>query len=285
MITGEIEYFRPATVKEAVELLVKWGERGVALAGGTDLLLAMKRGELAPDALIDVARLVELSVLVNESGWLRIGAAVPFERIASSDIVRRYAPALASSAAEIGSPQIRARGTLGGNIVTASPAGDSLPALVAHDAEVVTEDRDGQRTSPLESFLEERETGKRAGELLREVRIPVRQDEQLTGAFVKLGRRNALAIARMSAALVLRRDEHGALKGACLVLGAVAPRPLRVPVPASVVSGFDGQETILAQLAAEAVAKSIPGRPSASYKTRAVKGVVLEAFYKVKNGG
>ncbi|OPY64735.1 MAG: Nicotinate dehydrogenase FAD-subunit [Syntrophorhabdaceae bacterium PtaU1.Bin034] len=285
MIPEAIRYVRPDTIEAAVEVFEQSRGKGTFLAGGTDLVLEMKRGSAKPDVLIDVARLRELSVLEEKNGYLYLGAALSFSRIASSALVRRFAPALAAAAEDIGSPQIRARGTMGGNIATGSPAGDSLPALVAHDAEIVTEGVNGAAISSLESFLGKKSAGGNRGVLIREVRIPALPGGQVKGTFVKLGRRNALAIARISAALVIKGEAEGAMKKISLVLGAVGRQPLRVPLLEPSGSDFNALAAAAAELAEQAVAKSIPGRPTAPYKMRAVKGVVLEAFERVRNGG
>jgi carbon-monoxide dehydrogenase medium subunit len=285
MILEGVRYVRPDTAEAAVRLMEESAGKSAFLAGGTDLVLEMKRGSAAPDVLIDVARLNELLVLEEKGGYLCIGAALPFSRIASSALVQRYAPALAAAVETVGSPQIRTRGTIGGNIATGSPAGDSLPALVAHDAEIVTQGAHGASVSSFESFLEKRDKGEGRALLIREVRIPVSPHANVAGGFVKLGRRNALAIARISAALVIRSRTGSDAQDIALVLGAVGRRPVRVPLPEGAASGSEDYAVAAAQAAEQAVAKSIPGRPTAPYKMRAVKGVVLEVFEKVGNGG
>ncbi len=284
MIPEGIGYVRPDTVETAVRLMEESAGKSAFLAGGTDLVLEMKRGSAAPKAIIDVTRLEELLVLEEKKGYLCIGAALPFSRIASSATVRQYAPALAAAVETIGSPQIRVRGTIGGNIATGSPAGDSLPALVAHDAEIVVQGAHGASVSSFASFLEKRSMGENHGLLIREVRIPVSPDATVAGSFVKLGRRNALAIARISAALVIRSRAEGNMQDIALVLGAVGRRPVRVPLPERAACASEDYAALAAQAAAQAVAESIPGRPTAPYKMRAVKGIVLEVFERVRNG-
>ncbi len=285
MIPEGIRYVRPDTAEAAVRLMEESAGKSAFLAGGTDLVLEMKRGSAAPGVVIDVARLNELLVLEEKKGYLCIGAALPFSRIASSALVRRYAPALAAAVESVGSPQIRTRGTIGGNIATGSPAADSLPALVAHDAEIVVQGAHGVSVSSFALFLEKRNMGESHGLLIREVRIPVLPDAKVAGSFVKLGRRNALAIARISAALVIRSRTESDARDIALALGAVGRQPVRVPLPESAVPGSGDYAAAAAQAAEQAVAKSIPGRPTAPYKMRAVKGVVLEVFERVRNGG
>ena len=261
-------------------------DRGSLLAGGTDLVIEMKRQRRTPAAIIDISRVAEC-VLEVIDGLLRIGSALPFATIAASDLVRRHAPALAQAASEVGSPQIRSVGTLGGNIASASAAGDSLPALVAHDAKIVIEGQGGRREMSVAEFLENRSISLKANEVIREISIPTTDGSRIA-AFVKLGRRNALAISRISAALALTHGREGGPTEARLVLGAVARAPLRVTEAERLIEAGGLERHIwqaVAECASLAVARSIPGRSSAPYKTRAVKGLVLDALERVSLRG
>ena len=287
LMHGDFEYYRPETLKLAIELAVRWMGRGSFLAGGTDLVLEMKREQKTPAAIIDISRLPDLRVLEATDGYLRLGAALPFATLVGSDLVRRHAPALAQAASEIGSPQVRSVGTLGGNIATASAAGDSLPALVAHDAAVVIEGPAGTEEVPVAAFLESRAASLKAGKIIREIRVPT-TDAIRIAAFAKLGRRNALVVARISAVLAVTRSQTGKLTAARLVLGAVAPAPVRVTEAERLIEAEGLAQHVwqaVAELASAAVARSIPGRPSAPYKTRAVKGLILDVLEKVSRGG
>ena len=283
LLQSDFEYLRPRTVRDAIELAQSRGATAVFLAGGTDLVLGMKREQRSPASIIDIARVPELHVLHVVDGYLRIGAAVTFATIASSHLIRSHAPALAQAAAEVGSPQIRSIGTLGGNVATASAAGDSLPALVAHESDMLIDGPSGARTDSVASFLQDRAGALQAGELIREIRVPVGKGRR-GGAFIKLGRRNALAVARVSAALAVHWTSGGDIDTARLVLGAVAPAPLRVGEAERLIeeAGVEAEVRMeVADLASMAVMRSIPGRASAAYKRRAVKSLVFEVMEKV----
>jgi carbon-monoxide dehydrogenase medium subunit len=220
-------------------------------------------------------------VLDANGSRLRLGAALPFAEFEDSDAVLRYAPALAQAVSEVGSPQIRSTATIGGNIVTASAAGDSLPALVAHDAILVLESARGRRELSVAGFLENRPASLGSGEIVTEICVP-KKDNILMAAFAKLGRRNALAIARISAALVVTQNREGRTE-ARLVLGAVAAAPLRVPEAERLIEAEGPVRDLwltIAEAASAAVVRSIPGRPSAPYKTQAAKGLVLDVLEK-----
>ncbi len=281
----DFDYIRPATLREALDLLRAHGPGLRVLAGGTDLVLDMKRGGAKPETLLDVGRLPELRVLAVEEGFLRIGAALTFSALSLSDVVRLHAPALSDAAAVVGSPQIRALATIGGNVATSSPAGDSLPPLAAQGADICLEGTAGSRSIPVSVFLAGE--GLKPGELIREIRVPVAQGGR-RGVFVKLGRRNALAIARLSVALVAVRVGSGRLGDVRMALGTLGRAPVRVREAEALLtrSGLDKAVWLkAAEHASAAVSLSIPGRPTAPYKMRAVKGIVLEALERITNGG
>jgi carbon-monoxide dehydrogenase medium subunit len=282
LLPVDFDYFRPATLREALELLSAHGPKARIMAGGTDLVLEMKRGEAAPEVLVDVTAIPELRVLECDDQVLRIGAACTFAAICTSPYVRDYAPALAAAAGQVGSPQIRARGTIGGNVGTRSPAGDALPPLVAHGAEAVVVSGAGARTVRIEEILSGAERLE-PGELIRDFRIPRR--EGVKGVFVKLGRRNALAIARLSLALVAHPVEAGG--DARVALGTLGIVPVRVPEAEDLMNrrGLDPAAwPEMAEAASRAVERSIPGRPTAPYKMRAVKGIIYEALENMSRG-
>jgi CO/xanthine dehydrogenase FAD-binding subunit len=287
MLPIETEYYRPETLKEALDLQKKFGRQGFLLAGGTDLVLAIKKGVEAPSAIIDVTRIKELLAIEMRDRELHIGGAVTFAAISSSPAVERYAPALWRAALEVGSPQIRNIATIGGNIATASPAGDSLPALAAHDADVVLVDEEGEKRLAVEGYLKEIKSVSELPVLIKEIVIPA-GDREVEGTFVKLGRRNALAIARISVAVVLSRSPESIVRRASMVLGAVAPWPLRVDEAESELQGNPLSDDVCGKVVESSVRvvyESIPGRASLPYKIRAVQGVVHEALWRLKNGG
>lgn len=281
-----LEYHKPRKMEEVHDLLERFGEKAAILAGGTDLVISLRQGEKRPAAIIDISDLAEFKRLEVTADGLRIGSMVTFTDLSASAAAGEYAPALRAAVSEIGSPQIRNAGTIGGNIATASPAGDSLPALVAHEALVVLSAKTGERTLPVREFLEERKGRPVVGEVIKEVVIPVRPGS-VTGSFAKLGRRNALAIARLNAAVVIRRNPAGVIEKASLVLGTLGKAPVTVhkaePILSRGTLTGDDRERI-AQCASEAVRDSIPGRPTMEYKARAVKGVVHQALERISHG-
>jgi CO/xanthine dehydrogenase FAD-binding subunit len=213
---------KPKDLSEALRYL---REGGKPLAGGTDLLVAVRKGTESPNLLVYVGELPELRVLREEKEGLEVGAALTHAELLAHPATERF-PILRSVLQTIGSPAIRAMGTLGGNIVTASPAGDSLVALYLLEARVRLVSEEGERELPIWEFIVgPRKTALRQGELVRSVFLPWLSGEPQS-FFRKVGRRRALIIAIASlGALVWVRD--GRVERARLALGSVAPTVIR----------------------------------------------------------
>jgi CO/xanthine dehydrogenase FAD-binding subunit len=213
---------RPKDLSEALRYL---REGGKPLAGGTDLLVAVRKGTESPNLLVYVGELPELRVLREEKEGLEVGAALTHAELLAHPATERF-PILRAVLRTIGSPAIRAMGTLGGNIVTASPAGDSLVALYLLEARVRLVSEEGERELPIWEFIVgPRKTALRQGELVRSVFLPWLSGEPQS-FFRKVGRRRALIIAIASlGALVWVRD--GRVERARLALGSVAPTVIR----------------------------------------------------------
>jgi CO/xanthine dehydrogenase FAD-binding subunit len=213
---------KPKDLSEALRYL---REGGKPLAGGTDLLVAVRKGTESPNLLVYVGELPELRVLREEKEGLEVGAGLTHAELLAHPATERF-PILRSVLRTIGSPAIRAMGTLGGNIVTASPAGDSLVALYLLEARVRLVSEEGERELPIWEFIVgPRKTALRQGELVRSVFLPWLSGEPQS-FFRKVGRRRALIIAIASlGALVWVRD--GRVERARLALGSVAPTVIR----------------------------------------------------------
>lgn len=223
---------RPRSLAELWPLL---DDGAVVMAGGTDLLV--RRAAPAPAVIACLERIESLRGVAVEDGLLRLGACETHARLLRHPLVAAGLPVLARALAVLGSPLVRNMGTIGGNIATASPAGDTLPPLYALDAAVELASRQGPRRVPLAGFiLGPGRTALGPGEIVSAVlaRLPG------TGAlqhFEKVGRRNALAIAVVSLAAVLRLDASGVVEQAGLALGSVGPTVVRCPRAEAVLAG------------------------------------------------
>ncbi len=221
---------RPRSLKDALERLhaSQGGERLVPLAGGTDLFVYLNAGQLAAPAYLDLQPLRELRGLrVRRDGVLEVGALTTFTDIGSDDAVRRRWPSLAHAAWVVGAAQIQNRGTLGGNIANASPAGDSLPVLLAHDAVIRVRSVRGERSIPAsEFFLGYRQLAMEPDELITAIELPPAPPRAKT-FFRKVGTRAAQSISKVVCAGVLRLGRGGAPDHVRIAWGSLAPTPVR----------------------------------------------------------
>ncbi|MGM0578874.1 MAG: FAD binding domain-containing protein [Myxococcota bacterium] len=215
---------RPTGLSDALEAVAAGA---LPVAGGTDLLVEDHATGRVHDAVVDVLRLPELRGIRVEDDALEVGAASTFFTIREDPLVQEHAPVLADAAATIGAWQMQSRATLGGNIANASPAGDSLPVLLALDAEVVLASRDGgERVVPyVDMHLGYRRTARRPEELIVKVRIPIRPRPHQ--AFRKVGTREAQAISKVVLAFCAGRDGDS-LTDVRLAVGSVAATPVRL---------------------------------------------------------
>ena len=223
------KYFIAANLSDALHLLNDNPKASKIIAGGTDLMLEIKRG-LRPEKqiIIDLSHIAELRMITrDDNGDLHIGALVTHNDAASSTMIQRQARALAEACYQVGSPQIRNRGTIAGNLVTASPANDTIPALLALNAEIVLASTAGERTIPLESFyLGVRKTVLAENEIVKEIIIRA-QSLTFATSFYKLALRNAQAISVVNAAVAIKIN-NSSIENVRIALGSVAPTVVRL---------------------------------------------------------
>jgi aerobic carbon-monoxide dehydrogenase medium subunit len=221
------DYHEPTSVREAVDLAARFGADGRFLAGGTDLLIQMRRGQLAPRHLVSLHRVPGLDAIEDDAG-VSLGALVTHRRLERAPQLRGPLQALSESAEVVGGHQIRNVATVGGNIVNASPAADVVPVLLTLDAEVTCVGGDGERSLPLEAFASAPGlTARRPDELLTRVRF-ARPSPHTATAFLKAGRRRAMEISLVCVAARLTLDADGQrCLDARIALGAVGPTTLR----------------------------------------------------------
>lgn len=221
-------------------------EPGCAVfAGGTDLLVRRRAGVAHGDPLVCLERIPELREIHEADGLLRIGSGATHAACCASPLVAGHTPVLALAMRRVGSPQVRNMGTIGGNICTASPAGDSLPSLHILKAEVVLRSRESERVLPIADFIRgPGRTDLRPGEILTEVRVPSATEFQVQH-FEKVGQRNAQAIAVVSLAALVRLSRRGTVEEARLALGSVGPTVVR---PRAAEEALAGRRLSLAAL-------------------------------------
>lgn len=219
-------YFVPETVEEALEVLVEKGDDIEILAGGTDLLVDYYQRLYEVPGWLDLRELTSLQKIEKKEDKIEIGAMVTHAQLENSEIIKNKLILIKEAAAEVGSPQIRSRGTIGGNIVTASPAGDLLPPLLAYNAQLELMSAKGREIIPAQDFFTgPKQTVIKDDQLLTKIIIPL-PEKNTRGKFVKVGKRRALAISTLSLALLITVDKEQKIREIKAALGAVAPTPL-----------------------------------------------------------
>jgi carbon-monoxide dehydrogenase medium subunit len=238
-MTG-FDYIRPRAIGEASELLRR--DDAVALAGGTDLMVAIRHMKTRPATVVDLKWVDEIGAEIEtEQDGLHIGARVVMGRLIEDDLMTRLFPALVSAASVVGSVQIRNRATLAGNLCNASPAADTAPALLAYSASVAVSGPEGDRVIPLNDFfLGPGSTMLGRGDVVTAVHIPL-LEERTGSAFARVTRRRGVDLASVSVACVV--EPSGAAR---FGFGAVGPRPLLAESTVDELADETGWERLLA---------------------------------------
>lgn len=263
-ISAEFTYHAPASLDEALELLALTDRRAVPLAGGTDVITALRDGLRSPGRLVDLKRIPGLSDLELTDGELHVGCLVTFTDLVASPVVAEQLPLLGEMAGMVASVGIRNRATLVGNICSAVPSCDAGPVLLALDASVCLAGRDGLRTVAIgDWFQEPRSTAIRPGELVTHVTVPVPANGHGSG-FARLTRTRGEDLAQASVAVVLEPDRPPRV-----AFGAVAPTPVRARRIEALLDergvGSDALDAAVA-LVAEEVAPISDVRACATYR-------------------
>ena len=227
--TVPCQYFAPQKTEEALKILFKYEKEIKVIAGGTDLLIQYYDRLYEINNWLDLRKIKKLKNIEIKKNHLTIGAMVTHAQLEKSEDIKKYFPVLSKAAADIGSPQIRNRGTIGGNIVNASPAGDLLSPLMAYDAqfkllslqEEVVISAEGFFTGPKKTILE-------PAQLLTRIILPL-PSERTYGSWIKIGKRKALIIATIALALVVEMaKDNRTVKDVRTCLGSVAPTPIEI---------------------------------------------------------
>ncbi len=274
-------YYAPETVDDALSLLARHGptaraeQRARILAGGTDLILELERGARRVETVVDVTRIPGLDeIALGNDGLIHLGPLVTHNHVVASPLLVERAFPLAQACWSVGSPQIRNRGTVAGNLITASPANDTITALCALDARVTLRSRRNQRTVALASFYRGvRQADMAPDEMLVDIGFPPLGANR-RGCFLKLGLRRAQAIAVVNVAALLEFAADGStVTDARIALGSVAPTIIRAREAEAALTGHPLTEERIAEAARLAAASSRPIddiRGSARYRRQMV---------------
>ncbi|MET0586043.1 MAG: xanthine dehydrogenase family protein subunit M [Candidatus Binatia bacterium] len=277
--TEPFDFYQPATLAEASRLLRDNGPGGRFLAGGTDLVIAMKEKGLLPKYIVDLKQVPGLNgIRENGDGSLSIGALTTMYAIETSRLIQTKYPFLAQSAAEVGSIQIRNRATVGGNMANATPSADVAPSLIALNSTAKIASASGERVVAMEDFF--RGPGQNvmnADEILTEITIPKTGSQQV-GEYIKFSPRDMMDLAYIGVAVAYDFAGDKKTSGVRIVLGAVAPTPIRARNSEALLEGKILTEALAAQAGDEAARESKPisdVRSSADYR-RAMVGVMTK---------
>jgi carbon-monoxide dehydrogenase medium subunit/xanthine dehydrogenase FAD-binding subunit len=280
------EFLTTQKIEEALNYLDKFSKVHI-LAGGTDLLVNLYKESPRLqdfDYLLDVSNVPELKCITLEDNFIEIGPLVTHSRLINEPLIKNNLPVLVEAAYTIGSTQIRNRGTIGGNIVNASPAADLLPPLIALEAEVELTSKKGKRVLPLEEFLTgPYKTKLQANELLTKIKIPLLGENYYTD-FQKIGRRKALSIARLSLALVTKIDKKGIFHDTRVVPGSATPYPQSLPVTEEAINGesiFDIDLEETGKITSKEMVSITGERWSTPYKKPTIAALIKRAVKKV----
>ena len=265
------QFFSPTSLQEAIDLLLLDGDRQL-IAGGTDLIVEIKEKIRCPDFLIDLSKISDLAQFAFDPvKGLTIGPLTRVRTVEQSELVREHYPALQQAASQLGSIQIRNRATIIGNICRASPSADTPPPLIASDALVTIHGPGGKRELPLEQFfLGPAKTALKRGEIVTKITLP--SPAKSAGVYLKLGRRKAMELATAGVAVSLTKDNE-ICRRVRIVLGAVAPTPMRAKAAELIVEGNTFSTKIIQQAADQAMTESSPisdVRSSAQYRREMV---------------
>jgi carbon-monoxide dehydrogenase medium subunit len=283
------KYIIPASLGEALKHLADNPGKTRIIAGGTDLMLEIERGMRKEiETVIDVSRLPGISgISMDGNGQIHIGAGVTHNEVVGSKLLKEKALPLVLAAWNVGSPQIRNRGTIAGNLVTASPANDTITPLIALGANVIVESVRGKRTIVLEDFYTGvRKTVLQPDEMLIDITFPAMSEDQ-NGVFIKFALRKAQAISVLNLAMILRLKDNEILD-AVITLGAVAPTIIHAIEAEEYLKGKNietGVDLETLALTASAASRPIDDiRSSAKYRHKIVGVMCKRAFEAIREG-
>ncbi len=281
------EYINATSTDEVIKILGEKKERARIIAGGTDLILELERGvRKGIDILVDVSRVPDLDqITIDEDNVIHLGPLVTHNDCVASKLIRKSAYPLARAAWEVGAPQIRNRGTIAGNLITASPANDTITPLMALDASVTLLSVHGERTIPLKEFYTGvRKTVMQADEMLADISFPALTKTQ-RGTFIKLALRRAQAISLVNAAIILNLKAD-TVKSAVITLGAVTPIIVHAEEAEKFLAKKKLNEKNIIQAAELAVQAAHPiddVRGSAAYRREMVKVITARGLRAIRD--
>lgn len=276
--------YKGNSISEVVEILGKYKDEAKLIAGGTDIVIDIRNEKIKPQILVDISGIEELKKIEAKGDYIEIGGATTFTQIVESEFFQRSLYGFNKACRMVGSPQIRNKGTIGGNIANGSAAADSVPPLICLDATIVLESVNNTREIKLEDYYKNNiKVG--ANELLTKIYFKKLNEKQVLG-FSKLGLRKALAISRLTISTLLELDEDNKVSDIKVASGALARYPMReIEVEEFLLGKVLDEENIEKAIIVlqESMDNRLGGRPTLPYKRVAVERMLREALYEASN--
>ena len=278
-------YFAPRKIEEALKILSKQEKEIKVIAGGTDLLIQYYDRLYEINGWLDLKNIKELQEVKIHQNQMEIGAMVTHTQLEKSEDIKKYFPVLSQAAADIGSPQIRNRGTIGGNIVNASPAGDLLSPLMAYDAQFKLLSLQKEALiSAEEFFIGPKQTILKPAQLLTRIILPL-PSERTYGSWIKIGKRKALIIATIALALVVEMaEDNKTVKDVRSCLGSVAPTPVEIKEIRKKMVGKNFEQldfTELGQIVEDKISPIDDIRGTREYRKDVAKEIMTNALEEI----
>ncbi len=277
---NESKYLTPKATAEAISIISRYKRKAQIIAGGSDLIVGMKRRQILPEVIVNLAGISELNYInYDQATGLRLGALTPISAIENSSVIKNEFGILAQAAGTLGTPTIRQRATIGGNLCNAAPSADTAPALLVLEAKVKIVGREGEKVIPIDDFFTgPGETVLKPGEMLTEIQIP-NMPPQSGAAYMKQIRGRGVDIAVVGVA-ALATMEDDVLTDVKIALGAVAPTPIRARQAEAILKGKKLKAQLLEESGQAASHESSPiddARSSADYRRKLVTVLVKRA--------
>ena len=273
--------YNGSSIEQVLELLEKHKGKAKIIAGGTDIIIHLREEKISPEILIDISKIEKLKKIECEGNRIKIGSAVTYTQIVEDKLFRDNLYGLYKSCKMVGSPQIRNKGTIGGNVANASPAADSIPPLIALGSELKIASTRGERSVNVEDYFSNNDVyGLKENELLIGIEFDkIKENEILS--FSKLGLRKALAISRITLSMLIGLDNEQRIENIRVASGSIGKYPMReIDVEKALLGRKINDDT--SKLAIMALHKSmdqrLKGRSTYPYKRRAVISLMEEVI-------
>lgn len=271
------EVYNPNSIEEVLSLLKKYTKDAKLIAGGTDIVVELKNGKITPDVLIDIAKISELKKIEEDNDFITIGACTTFTQVLENEYIKDNLKGLYKACKMVGSPQIRNKGTIGGNIANGAAAADSVPPLICLDSIITLQNAEGTREVSLEEYYNDLV---KDDELLTHIKFKKPSKETVL-TFSKLGLRKALAISRLTNSVLVELNQDGNIKHIRVASGALGKIPLReYEVEKYLLNKKINEETIeeSINILKDSMEQRLKGRSTLPYKSEAIKTTLREAL-------